>query len=78
MNLVDFLGQAPCRRAAASRRDELVEATTLLGELVRTATRIYGKLNPLTVAFQRRLTHAQTKLRLLDVEAKLAAARPKN
>ena len=56
-------------------RDELVEATTLLGELVRTTTRIYGKVNPLTVAFQRRLLHAQTKLRLLDVEAKLAAAR---
>ena len=50
----------------AAPRDDLVEATTELEELLRTAQRIYGPANPLVKHIKETLDYAQKKLASLD------------
>ena len=50
----------------APPRDDLVEATTQLVELLRTAQRIYGPANPLVKIIKETLEYAQKKLARLE------------
>ena len=52
----------------AAPRDDLVEATTQLVELLRTAQRIYGPANPLVEKIKENLEYAQKKLASLDAQ----------